>query len=229
MTLRSRSGRHGDLMLRRAASAFVRSPAPFSWPSGLKIACPEERATTIASPSRPIGETFCPSAGWVGRNGTRGAGGIEWHGMFGRSERKSTNKQHSTICFLRKDYFVTNAEKHNPEIRRGSPRRRSSRSLSQAAPPFCQSERTVSRAPAYQILWVRGFRAHTISRRGFNLFKPLRRHFRATPFCRQVLSRRDPGDRNGLGSKDRDRLGSAHWAPRPRSTHCNMRELIENE
>jgi hypothetical protein len=38
----------------------------------------------------------------------------------------------------------------------------------------------VSRAPAYYILWVRGFRAHTISGRGFNLFKPLRRHFRAT-------------------------------------------------
>jgi hypothetical protein len=127
-------------MLRRAASAFVRSPAPSLWPGGLKIACPEERATTIASPSRPIGETFCPTAGWVGRNGTRGAGGIEWHGMLRRSERKSTNKQHSTICFLRKRLFVINAEKHNPAIRRRSPRRRSSRSLSRAAPPFCQSE-----------------------------------------------------------------------------------------
>ena len=42
--------------------------------------------------------------------------------------------------------------------------------------------RTVSRAPVRQILWVRGFRGHTISGRGFNLFKPLRRHFRATPF-----------------------------------------------
>src|SRR5277367_6967330 len=39
-----------------------------------------------------------------------------------------------------------------------------------------------SRGPAYHILWLRGFRDHTISRRGFNLFKPLRRHFRATPF-----------------------------------------------
>ena len=29
------------------------------------------------------------------------------------------------------------------------------------------------------------FPSHTISGRGFNLFKPLRRHFRATPFCRQ--------------------------------------------
>jgi hypothetical protein len=56
--------------------------------------------------------------------------------------------------------------------------------------------RTVSRPPGYQILWVRGFRAHTISGRGFNLFKPLRRHFRATAFCRRVLSRRDPRDRN---------------------------------
>ena len=40
--------------------------------------------------------------------------------------------------------------------------------------------RTVGRAAEYQILWVRGFRDHTISGRGFNLFKPLRRHFRAT-------------------------------------------------
>ena len=46
----------------------------------------------------------------------------------------------------------------------------------------CQPEsRTVSRAPVYHILWVRSFRGHTISGRGFNLFKPLRRHFRATP------------------------------------------------
>jgi hypothetical protein len=55
--------------------------------------------------------------------------------------------------------------------------------------------RAVSGAPVYHILWVRGFRAHTISRPGFNLFKPLRRHFRATPFCRQPLAR-DPTDRN---------------------------------
>jgi hypothetical protein len=34
------------------------------------------------------------------------------------------------------------------------------------------------------MLWLRGLRAHTISGRGFNLFKPLRRHFRATPSCR---------------------------------------------
>ncbi len=32
--------------------------------------------------------------------------------------------------------------------------------------------------PPYQMLWVRGFRGHTISGRGFNLFKLLRRHFR---------------------------------------------------
>src|SRR5277367_2890518 len=67
--------------------------------------------------------------------------------------------------------------------------------------------RTVSRPPGYQILWVRGVRAHTISGRGFNLFKPLRRHFRATPFCRRALSRRDPGDRNASVQKTDDRLG----------------------
>jgi len=50
--------------------------------------------------------------------------------------------------------------------------------------------RTVGRAPAYQVLWVRGLRAHTISGRGFNLFKALRHHFRATRPCRQTLSRR---------------------------------------
>jgi len=40
-------------------------------------------------------------------------------------------------------------------------------------------ERTVSHAPVYQMLWLRGFGDHTILGRGFNLFKPLRRHFRA--------------------------------------------------
>jgi hypothetical protein len=53
----------------------------------------------------------------------------------------------------------------------------------------------VSRAPVYQMLWLPGFRAHTISGSGFNLFKPLRRHFRATPFCR-------------LGKKFVERLGT---------------------
>src|SRR5271170_7268850 len=51
-----------------------------------------------------------------------------------------------------------------------------------------------SRGPAYHILWLRGFRDHTISRRGFNLFKPLRRHFPATLAVN--LSRSDLGDRN---------------------------------
>ena len=45
------------------------------------------------------------------------------------------------------------------------------------------------------------------SGRGFNLFKPLRRHFRAAPFFRQALSRRDPGDRNASVQKTDDRLG----------------------
>jgi len=40
-----------------------------------------------------------------------------------------------------------------------------------------------SSVPVYQKLWLRGFRDHTISGRGFNLFKPLRHHFRATPFA----------------------------------------------
>ena len=51
--------------------------------------------------------------------------------------------------------------------------------VSPEPPTFCQSEGAVSRAPVYQILWARGFRATTISEPGFNLFKPLRRHFRA--------------------------------------------------
>ncbi len=52
--------------------------------------------------------------------------------------------------------------------------------------------RTAGRAPAHQMLWVRGYRGHTISGRGFNLIKRLRRHFRATPLCRPALSGRDP-------------------------------------
>jgi hypothetical protein len=48
-------------------------------------------------------------------------------------------------------------------------------------PTLCRSERPVRRAPVYHILWLRGFRDHTISGPGFNLFKSLRRHFRATP------------------------------------------------
>ena len=51
----------------------------------------------------------------------------------------------------------------------------------------------MSHAPVYQMLGVRDFGGHTIFGRGFNLFKPLRRHFRATPICCQVLSRRGPG------------------------------------
>jgi hypothetical protein len=64
------------------------------------------------------------------------------------------------------------------------------------------------RARVYQILWVRDVRDPTISRRGFNLFKPLRRHFWATPFCRHALSRRDPRRPKHLASKDR-RFGSS--------------------
>jgi len=52
----------------------------------------------------------------------------------------------------------------------------------------------------YQMLWIRGFRGHTISRRGFNLFKVLRRPFRTTPFCCQPLAPR-AGLPNSLGSK----------------------------
>ena len=55
-----------------------------------------------------------------------------------------------------------------------------------------RSRRTVSRAPGYHILWVRGFRDHTISGRGFNLFKALRRHFRATPFAAAIPSTETP-------------------------------------
>jgi hypothetical protein len=66
-----------------------------------------------------------------------------------------------------------------------------------AALSFLPESRTVNRAPVYHILWSRGFRDTTISGLGFNLFKPLRRHFEATPFCRRDPVRRDPGDRAG--------------------------------
>jgi hypothetical protein len=78
---------------------------------------------------------------------------------------------------------------------------------------------TVSRAPVYHILWVRGFRAHTISGRGFNFFKPLRRHFRPTPFCRPVLSRRDSGNRNASFQKIDDQ---SRRSPRPRISRKNL-------
>jgi hypothetical protein len=39
------------------------------------------------------------------------------------------------------------------------------------------------------MLGVRGFRGHTISGRGFNLFKPLRRHLRANPLGEQRRDR----------------------------------------
>jgi len=60
----------------------------------------------------------------------------------------------------------------------------------------CGSSTGVARSACAHVphLVVRGFRAHTISGRGFNHFKSLRRHFRATLFCRQALSRRDPGE-----------------------------------
>jgi len=72
---------------------------------------------------------------------------------------------------------------------------------------LCHSRGSAARAahgqPAYQILWVRGFRGHTISGRGFNLFKPLRRHFRATPVLpSSPLAPRSRGPKR-LGSKDR--------------------------
>jgi hypothetical protein len=78
--------------------------------------------------------------------------------------------------------------------------RRSALARRPYAPRFqsmLEPERTVSRAPVYQMLWLRGVRGHTISGAGFNLFKPLRRQFRAT----QVLSRRDPGDRDASVQK----------------------------
>ena len=72
----------------------------------------------------------------------------------------------------------------------------------------------------YHILWVRGFRAHTISRPQFNHFKPLRRHFRATPSCRQPLAPRSQRPKR-LGSKDRR---SARRSP-PGHTGTNIERL----
>ena len=68
----------------------------------------------------------------------------------------------------------------------------------------------------YQILGVQGCGAHTISGREFNLFKPLRHHFRASPLCRQALPRRD---QNAAVQETDDRplppgLRQARHAPR---------------
>jgi hypothetical protein len=78
----------------------------------------------------------------------------------------------------------------------------------------------VSRAPVYQMLWLPGFRAHTISGSGFNLFKPLRRHFRATPFCRQ---RRDASVQ-----KIDDRLGGLRRGGDARTNENNDATLARN-
>jgi len=94
-----------------------------------------------------------------------------------------------------------------------------------------QSERMVSRAPVYHILWSRGFRATTISGRGFNLFKPLRCHFEATPFCRRAPARRDPGDRarcerlfRQSPNERRQRCLSSRRNP---TRHCERSEAIQ--
>jgi len=46
---------------------------------------------------------------------------------------------------------------------------------------------------------------HTSSRRGFNLFKALRQHFRSTALCRR--KRRDPADWSGVAQDIGDRPG----------------------
>ncbi len=61
--------------------------------------------------------------------------------------------------------------------------------------------------------------------RGFNLFKPLRRHFRATPFCRHVLSRRDPGDRNASAQKIDDQPRRSPPGRRRRNKHRTTTQL----
>ena len=100
-----------------------------------------------------------------------------------------------------------------------------------AALSFLPESRTVNRAPVYHILWSRGFRATTISGRGFNLFKPLRRHFEATPFCRRAPARRDPGDRarcerlfRQSPNERRQRCLSSRRNP---TRHCERSEAIQ--
>ena len=65
-------------------------------------------------------------------------------------------------------------------------------------------------------LGVQGCGAHTISGREYNLFKRLRRHFRASPLCRQALPRRG---QNAAAQETDDRLSrpglrQARHAPR---------------
>src|SRR5271170_3419408 len=150
---------------RTARSPFPIAPAPFSRSRG--------RASDEAKPARGRGET---PPGIFPRN--VGFQGFASRALFPTSPTGDRRRFQFCIerfqglrrLFLQLSNFVILA------VRQPEPR-------------------TVSCPPVYQILWVRGFRAHTIPGRGFNLFKPLRRHFRATPFCRQALSRRDPSDR----------------------------------
>ena len=62
------------------------------------------------------------------------------------------------------------------------------------------AEVTHGHAPGRQILWARRFRATTISAPGFNLFNPLRRHFRAARSCRRPLA---PRSRRNVAVHDR--------------------------
>ena len=62
--------------------------------------------------------------------------------------------------------------------------------------------RTVGRAPEYQILWVRGFRDHTNSGRGFNLSS----RCGAISGRLRFAVRRDPSDRDASVQKIDDRL-----------------------
>src|SRR5271163_1617646 len=89
-----------------------------------------------------------------------------------------------------------------------------------AALSFLPESRTVNRAPVYHILWSRGFRDTTISGRGSNLSKPLRRHFEPTPFCRPAPRAAIPATERGASASFGSRRTSAinavcHRADKP--------------
>ena len=84
----------------------------------------------------------------------------------------------------------------------------------------------MNRAPVYHILWSRGFRDTTISGRGFNLFKPLRRHFEATPFCRRASRAAIPATERGASASFGSRRTSAINAVCHRAETPNITFII---
>ena len=146
---------------------------------------------------------------------------------LGAEKYEPHNIAHDLV--FKERFFITNAEKHNPEVRRGSPQRRSSRSLSQAAPPFLSvGAHGQPRARLPDLVSSRF---------------PSPYHFPARIQSFQAVAAPFPGD-SVLSSRPLEPRSRRPKRPQFKGSrsarlrslgaeamlyHCNMRELIENE